>query len=78
MTPATLDRRLATLETNRETAPRRYTPEEREAAARAYAEFLVNPPPPDPRAEAYWSGASLHQIAADYTAMLSGAPAPWL
>ena len=73
-----LDRRISALEAGRAAVPVSLSPDKIQAAARLYASSLDDPPPPDPRAEAYWSSTPLHQIAADYTAMLSGAPAPWL
>jgi len=58
--------------------PVRLSPEETQEAALRYRASLDEPEESDPRAVAYWVTASLHRLAADYTAMLSGAPAPWL
>ncbi|SDO52373.1 hypothetical protein SAMN05216360_12547 [Methylobacterium phyllostachyos] len=76
MTP-TLSKRLAALEATRTAAPVRLTPEETAEAAHQYEAYLSEPMDPDPRAAAYWATVTPHQIAADYDAMLKGAPAPW-
>lgn len=73
-----MSKRLAAQEAARTTAPVRGTPQEAQDAARLYEASLYEPEDPDPRVEAYWSNASLHQLAADYDAMLRGALAPWL
>ena len=78
MTPSPLSRRLATLEATRAITPISYTPEEREAATRRYAEMLEQPPPADPRRAAYFASVTLKQAAADWDATVRGAPAPWL
>lgn len=77
MTRGVLDRRLAALEAGRAPALPRPTLEDRQEAARRYEATLLGPEEPDPRATTYWAEASPHQIAADYDAMLKGAPAPW-
>ena len=73
-----LGRRLVALEAALAVSPARLTPEERQDAARRYEATLNEPSERDPRAAAYWSTVSVHEIAADYDAMLKGAPAPWL
>lgn len=77
MTTPILSKRLVALEAIRTASPARLSPEERDEAARRYEATLDGPEEPDPRAVAYWSSVSVHQIAADYDAMLKGAPAPW-
>ena len=72
-----LNKRLARLEAARAVAPTRFTPEEAAEAAQRYEASLHEPEESDPRAEAYWATATLHQISSDYDAMLKGAPAPW-
>ncbi|XYD12618.1 hypothetical protein R1A27_34615 (plasmid) [Methylobacterium sp. NMS12] len=69
--------RLAALEAARTAAPDLLTPEETVEAARRYEASLSGPEEPDQRAQAYWATATVHQLAADYAAMLRGAPAPW-
>jgi len=69
--------RLAALEAARTAAPVLFTPEETVEAARRYEASLHDREEPDPRAQAYWATATLHQLAADYDAMLKGASAPW-
>ncbi|MGU3661805.1 hypothetical protein [Methylobacterium fujisawaense] len=76
MTP-TLSKRLAALEAARTAAPIRLTPEEREDAAQRYEATLYEDDPRSPEAQAYFSTATVHQVASDYDAMLRGAPAPW-
>jgi hypothetical protein len=78
MTPITLSKRLAVLEAARTAGPVQLSPEETQEAAQQYEASLYEPEASDPRAVAYWATVSLHRLAADYTAMLSGAPAPWL
>jgi hypothetical protein len=69
--------RLARLEAARIAEPLRLLPEEVQEAAQWYEASLYKPEASDPRAVAYWATTSLHQLSADYTAMLNGAPAPW-
>lgn len=77
MTPTTLSRRLAILESARTAGPIQLPPEEAQEAARRYEASLYAPEEPDPRAEAYWATVTARQISSDYDAMLKGAPAPW-
>lgn len=77
MTPTILSKRLTAVEAARVAAPVRFMPEEVQEAARQYEASLDEPGDPDPRAAAYWATAAVHQLAADYDAMLKGAPAPW-
>ena len=74
----TLSKRLSALEVARATAPVRLAPEDAEAIAGCYEASLYEPEETDPRHEAYLASRSLVEIAADYDAMLKGAPAPWL
>ncbi|SDO59431.1 hypothetical protein SAMN05216360_12915 [Methylobacterium phyllostachyos] len=69
--------RLTALEAARTAVPVLITPEETAEAARRYEVSLHDPEEPDPRAQAYWATATVHQLASNYDAMLKGAPAPW-
>ena len=77
MNQLTLSKRLSALEVARATAPVRLAAEDAEAAAARYEASLCEPEEPDPQHAAYLAGRSLVEIAADYDAMLKGAPAPW-
>ena len=77
MTPMAISKRLAALEAQVAAAPVHYTAEEREAARLRYVELLNEPWDPTPQQAAYYASRTLHEIQADYTAMLNGAPAPW-
>jgi hypothetical protein len=77
MTTTILGKRLTALEGARIMPPVRLSPENLQEAARRYEASLYKPEERDPRAKAYWSTATVHQLAGDYDAMLKGAPAPW-
>jgi hypothetical protein len=77
MTPITISKRLAALESARTAGPIQVSPEEAQEAARRYEAGLYAPEEPDPRAVAYWTTVTARQISSDYDAMLKGAPAPW-
>lgn len=77
MTTPILIKRLAALETARAALPSPLTLEDRAEAAQRYEAAVHAPEEPDPRAVRYWATATVHQLAADYDAMLKGAPAPW-
>ena len=77
MTRGVLERRLAALEAARAPASVRSTPEDLQEVVRRYETSLHDLEEPAPRAVAYWATVRVHQLAADYDAMLKGAPAPW-
>lgn len=77
MTTTILGKRLTALEGARIMPPVRLSPENLQEAARRYEASLYKPEEPDPRAKAYWSTVTVHQLAGDYDVMLKGAPAPW-
>ena len=77
MNSGDLARRLARLEAARRTAPVRLTSEKTADAARRYEATLYEESPRMPAAETYFATATVQQLAADYDAMLKGAPAPW-
>ncbi|MCJ2105683.1 hypothetical protein MKK70_09920 [Methylobacterium sp. E-041] len=78
MTPTILSKRLAALEATGEIMLRHYTPDEIEAARLRYEALLGEPCERTPQQVAYYTTRTLKEIAADYDAMLRGAPAPWL
>lgn len=77
MTTTILGKRLVALEAARIVPPVRFSPEDRQEAARRYEASLYEPEASDPRAVAYWATTTVHQLAGDCDAMLKGAPAPW-
>ena len=78
MTPTILNKRLAALEAIRANTPRHYTPDEIEAARLRYEALLGEPCERTPQQATHYAPQTLKEIAADYDAMLRGAPAPWL
>lgn len=73
-----VDKRLAALEARQKQAAPDYSAAELGELAAAYAQQLDQSAPSDPRHEAYIASHTLEEIAADYAAMLRGAPASWL
>ncbi|TXN40685.1 hypothetical protein FV227_14100 [Methylobacterium sp. WL119] len=76
--PTILKKRLAALEATREAMPRRYMLDEIEAARLRYEALLEEPCECTPQQAAYYATRTLKESAADYDAVLKGAPAPWL
>ncbi|MGY2052278.1 hypothetical protein [Methylobacterium sp. JK268] len=76
MCNAHLSQRLKRLEAARTAEPVEMTSEELAEAARRYRESL-DEDVTDPAAVVYWSRVTLQDIAADWNAMLRGAPPPW-